>query len=68
MAEVIIPPEYPEPSPIGYIPFILVSKFSSLIIFIGEDVLVSIAAIIASSSEKPLILFSKLSIASISES
>jgi hypothetical protein len=38
----VIPPAYPAPSPHGYIPFILDVPFSSLIILIGDDVLVSV--------------------------
>ena len=67
MADVIIPPAYPAPSPHGYIPFILDSKFSSLSILIGDDVLLSMAASIVSSSENPFIFLSKFSIASISD-
>ena len=49
IAEVVIPPEYPAPSPQGYIPLMLDSKFSSLIILTGEEVLDSIPAKIVSS-------------------
>ena len=55
----MIPPAYPAPSPHGYIPSILDSYFSSLIILTGEDVLDSIPEIILSPEENPLILFSK---------
>lgn len=39
IAEVVIPPAYPAPSPHGNIPFILDIKYSSLNILIGDDVL-----------------------------
>ena len=55
----MIPPAYPAPSPHGYIPLILEVKFSFLIIFTGDDVLVSGAAMMASSLAKPFIFVSK---------
>ena len=39
IAEVVIPPAYPAPSPQGYIPFILDIRLLSLIILTGEELL-----------------------------
>ena len=52
----VIPPAYPAPSPQGYNPFILLSKFSSLIILTGDDVLATTPKSIAPSSLKPFIV------------
>ena len=60
-----MPPAYPAPSPAGKSPAILDSKFSSLIILTGDDVLLSTADKITSSSQKPSIRFPKYSMASL---
>ena len=67
IALVVIPPAYPEPSPIGYIPLIFDSKLSSLLILIGEDVLLSTPHRIVLSLLNPFIFVPKYSIPSIKD-
>lgn len=55
----IIPPAYPAPSPQGYIPAILLTKFSFLGILTGEELRVSKPVKMLSGLAKPLSFVSK---------
>ena len=65
IADVVIPPAYPAPSPHGYIPFTDETNSSFLIIVIGDELLVSTPVSIASGWLKPFILVSKYGNASL---
>ena len=54
-----MPPAYPAPSPQGYIPEILETKFSFLFILTGEELRVSTPVKILSGLAKPFNLVSK---------
>lgn len=58
MAEEVIPPAYPAPSPVGYIPPIFDSKFSFLRMRTTEEVLASIPIRSACGFAKPFIFLS----------
>src|SRR5699024_6859057 len=60
----LIPPDYPAPSPQGYSPLRLLSKYSSLLMRTGDDVLASIPHKIVSGRPNPLIFRSNAPIPS----
>ena len=61
-----MPPAYPAPSPQGYIPAILETKFSFLMILTGEELLVSTPVKMLSGFANPFNLVTNYLITSIS--